>query len=283
MYNDNSYQKHKDFIENSDQEKYLSEVYDENNPIYHYNLSFFNQLLPLLTKKSKWLTVGDYNGIDAIFLKKNGAHVTASDLTATILETKVLSKGLIDACSAQNVENLSFANNEFDFVCCKEAYHHFPRPPIGFYEMLRVAKNGVIILEPSDINIGFPPLMFLRNIIDRFNVNTLRKFWKNQYSYEVVGNFVYKVSFREFEKMAVALDLPAIAVKGFNSAMTNRWENKNKQNRKIRFLDFLCKLSVLPYQHLAIIVFKSKPDSELKNNLTSNGYRVYDLPKNPYN
>jgi hypothetical protein len=99
----------------------------------------------------------------------------------------------------------------------------------------------------------------------------------------VVGNYVYKVSFREFEKMATGLDLPMIAVKGFNSAIEARWQSKSMQNFK-RFLNnVLCNLSILPYQHLSIIVFKKQPDDETLKNLKSSNYRLHALPKNPHN
>jgi ubiquinone/menaquinone biosynthesis C-methylase UbiE len=282
MFNAESYQKHKQFIDNFADDKYLTDLFDENNPIFHYNNTFFQNLDPLIIKNESWLTVGDFSGIDAAYIKRNGAVTTATDLTTTKLE-KVLSKGLIDACEVQNVEALTYDNNSFDYVCCKEAYHHFPRPAIGFYEMLRVAKKGVVILEPNDINLAFPPLMFVRNILDKINTNLLKKIWRNQYSYEVVGNFVYKISFREFEKMTVALDMPVIACKGFNSAMSARWQSKGIQNFKKAIIDIFCKLSLIPYQHLSIVVLKTIPSDNQRTALLKSGYKIYDLPKNPYN
>jgi len=282
MYNQESYQKHQDFINHHSDENYIEELYNSDSPIYHYNEFFFSYLSPFITQKSKWLTIGDSTGIDAAYIKRKGGTATASDLSIKTLESKVLPKGLIDACSVQNVEKITFENDSFDYVCCKEAYHHFPRPAIGFYEMLRVAKKGVIIIEPNDINLSFPPLMFIRNILDRFNTKLLRNIWKNQYSYEIVGNFVYKVSFREFEKMALALDMPCIAYAGLNTLMGSRWESKWKQRLKRSAIDFLCNLSILPHQHLSIVVFKEKPSDEVRMSMKNLGYKIYDLPKNPY-
>ncbi len=50
--------------------------------------------------------------------------------------------GFIGEYSAQNAESLSFASNSFDYVFCKDAMHHCPRPVIALYEMLRVARGG---------------------------------------------------------------------------------------------------------------------------------------------
>ncbi len=282
MYNDESYQKHQDFIDKKIDKNYIKMLFDENNPINYFNLSFFKNIDPLIYKNERWLTVGDFSGIDAAYIKKKGGYTVASDLSLKTLEETVLPLGLIDECSLQNVEKISFNDNSFDYVCCKEAYHHFPRPPLGFYEMIRVAKKGVIVIEPNDIGISYPILSFIRNLLDRINTGLLKTIWKNQYSYEIVGNYVYKISFREFEKMAVGLDLPMIAVKGFNSAMGARWQSKYIQFIKRNLNDILCKLTIIPYQHLSIIVFKELPNLNTIKNLKSSNYRLYSLPKNPY-
>jgi ubiquinone/menaquinone biosynthesis C-methylase UbiE len=283
MFNSESYKKHQEFIEVNESVQYIKDTFDENSPIFHFNEVFFKHLNPLIESNDRWLTVGDYSGIDAAYLKRKGAYTVASDLSIKKMVSDALPKGLIDECSVQNVENLTFDENSFDYVCCKEAYHHFPRPAIGFYEMLRVAKKGVVILEPNDIGLNFPILIAVRNILDRFNTRLLKKIWKNQYSYEIVGNFVYKVSFREFEKMATALDLPYIASKGFNTNVGARWQTKSVQIIKKFFVDLLCKTSLIPYQHLAIIVLKESPSKNTIGKLKAANFRIYKLPENPYN
>lgn len=282
MYNTESYRKHQEFIDSKSDETYIKELYNHNSPIHHYNQLFFEFLNPFVEPASAWLTVGDSTGIDAAYLKKQGGVATASDLSTKTLE-RVFAQQLIDGFSVQNVEQLSYPNNSFDYVCCKEAYHHFPRPAIGFYEMLRVARKGVVIIEPSDINLAYPVLLFVRNILDRISPKLLRKIWKNQYSYEIVGNFVYKISFREFEKMAAALDLPCVAYAGFNTMMGARWDAQLIQKLKRFFVDMLCKISLLPYQHLSLVVFKEKPSETTRKKMQQMGYKIYDLPKNPYN
>lgn len=283
MYNSESYIKHQALIDGGIDKKYISSLFDETNPLYHFNMTFFKNIDPLIVKGEKWLTVGDFSGIDAAYIKKKGGYTVASDLSTKTLEEDIMPLGLIDECTTQNVEKISFENNSFDYVCCKEAYHHFPRPSIGFYEMIRTAKKGVIFIEPNDIGISFPALSFVRNILDRINTSLMKRIWKNQYSYESVGNYVFKISLREFEKMAVGLDLPTLACKGFNSAMGARYQSKTIQSIKRKLNDFLCILSIIPYQHLSIIVFKEKPNIETIEKLKSNNYRIYNLPKNPYN
>ena len=59
-------------------------------------------------------------------------------------------KGFINEFSAQNAESLKFLDNSFDYVLCKEAFHHFPRPFIALHEMFRVSQKGVVLIEPRD-------------------------------------------------------------------------------------------------------------------------------------
>lgn len=54
----------------------------------------------------------------------------------------------------QNGEKLPFDSASFDVVFCKEGLHHLVRPVLGLYEMLRVARKGVILIEPFDCWLG---------------------------------------------------------------------------------------------------------------------------------
>lgn len=61
-----------------------------------------------------------------------------------------------------------------------------------------------------------PLLLFASNLLEKINQKLIGKIWKNRFSYEPVGNFVYKVSEREFEKFAAGLNLPLVAIKMLN-------------------------------------------------------------------
>ncbi len=75
--------------------------------------------------------------------------------------------------------------------------------------------------------------------------------------------YVYKISFMEFEKMAVSLDLPMKSLEGFNSAMGAHRQFIGIQSCKRILNDMLCKLTLVPYQHFSFIVFKEKPNFEI--------------------
>lgn len=251
---------------------------------------FFDCLNPLLRTDESWLTIGDAYGFDAEYIMSKGAKALATDLNVDFLEV-AKQQGIIDEYAAENAERLSFRGQQFDYVLCKESYHHFPRPYAAMYEMIRVAKRGVVIIEPQDPVSKMPLLLFLTNMLAS-KTSLLNKAWKNRFSYEPVGNFVYKVSEREFEKFAAALNLPIVAFKRINpNFYSTGTEKLIADSRDIRFLqiwakkttmDLLVKLKLLPGQVLSTIVFKEVPDALTIEGLKNDGYRIIEIPKNPY-
>ena len=285
-YEEKSYQSHKD---------HYQKVYDDpasiNLKIHNWKETDPKQYFiherswkltdSLTSQASSWLTVGDGYGADASYLIKKGCVATATDISGTMLEA-AHREGLIDNFSVENVEQLSYSTKSFDYVYCKESYHHFPRPFMGLYEMIRVSRKAVVIQEPVDVLLAMPWLLFIKNILDRINPLFLRKFWKNQYSFEVAGNFVYKVSEREFEKAAIAIGLPAVAFKGYNHSKgkPNQSLESTKKNLSVR--DFLSRIGILPYEQLSSIIFREKPDTKTQAGLKAEGYRYIEFPPNPY-
>src|SRR3989338_3258560 len=109
-------------------------------------------LRPLLEEfpGARWMTIGDGRfGSDAHFLFRNGATALATSISdATLAEAKA--RGFIREYRIENAEHLSASDAAHDFVLCKESYHHFPRPPVAFYEMLRVSGIAVALIEPFE-------------------------------------------------------------------------------------------------------------------------------------
>ena len=93
---------------------------------------------------ASWLTIGDGRyGADSRYIRSKGGTASPSDIDDSLLK-EANEKGLLDGFYRENAERLSFSSDSFDYVLCKESYHHFPRPMLALYEMLRVAKNGVV-------------------------------------------------------------------------------------------------------------------------------------------
>lgn len=247
--------------------------------------------LPVIAPNEQWLTVGDAYGMDGAYLVQKGCEVTATDISGTFLPL-AQAEGYIQHYAIENVERLSFADNSFDYVLCKESYHHFPRPYLAVYEMLRVARKGVLLIEPQDPVARMPLLLALRNIMDRFDPNLLSKYWKNRYSFEEVGNYVFKLSEREMEKLAMGLNLPAVAFKGLNNnyyhpstadqPAAESSATFQKIQRRLRFDDTLAWLGLKPHHLLGALIFKQLPDEMVLQNLKKSAFTYYQFPKNPY-
>lgn len=252
---------------------------------------FFSCLDPLLQNtEDNWLTVGDAYGFDAQYILSKGGRALATDLNVDFLEV-AKKEGVIKEYTAANAEKLSFNDRYFDYVLCKESYHHFPRPYAALYEMIRVAEKGIVIMEPQDPVSKMPLLLLLTNLLASRS-RLLHKAWKNRFSFEPVGNFVYKVSEREFEKFAAGLNLPLVAFKKINpnfyfqGAESVATDTKNRKFLSIQakklFMDLLVKLRILPGQVLTTIIFKQQPQDELVEQLKTDGYHLVTIPKNPY-
>ena len=249
----------------------------------------------LIKPNTSLLTVGDGYGFDALYFQGKGLEVTATDIAGSFLPL-VKKRKLISDFSVENAEKMTFSNDNFDYVFCKEAYHHFPRPAMAVYEMLRVAKKGIIIIEPHDPLSRMPVMLALRNTLDRINPRLLQRYWKNRYSFEEVGNYVFKLSEREIEKLAMGINLPAVAFKGINNnyyalsihqALFEQTVGYNspvyqKIKRKMAFHNLLTYLGLMPSQVLSAIIFKILPDESTIQALEEQGYIFYKFPPNPY-
>ena len=273
----------------------ISESWFKENTLDYWRHAQMRKPLEIFIKSdadTSWLTVGDGRyGTDAHYLLKKGAkEVHASDISDSLLKIGH-EKGFIDAYSAQNAESLSFEDNSFDYVYCKESFHHFPRPFIALDEMFRVARKAVILTEPRDILIDKPPFAFVMKTLKRL----LRRPHNNGHSFEEVGNYVYSISERELEKFLLGMHYTDIAYIGCNDAYILGIEFikmdsqdklqkkiKHKMMRKIRIMDALCALKMSKTSLLTAALFKTPPNPETIDLLKQNEWKYKKLPKNPY-
>ena len=289
---DKSYSLHQEHLAKQDQQGKdpLERIKSPKNINHWRHERMYTPLLALIRPNDKWVTIGDGVGTDAYWLAQQGVDVVATDIGDAVLK-KAHEEGFIRKFDQQNAERISYADNAFEFSLCKEAYHHFPRPYLAVYEMLRISRKGIIFIEPQDPVMKVPLLLFLKNVLYKFNPALLSKIWKNQYSFEEVGNYVYKISEREIEKIAMGIGLPAIACKGINdfydgSAQMNQFPPDpayfNKVKRKIAFRDLLCRWGIIPYRLLCCVIFKEKRSAPEIQALEREGYQYIELPPNPY-
>ena len=73
-------------------------------------------------------------------------HGTGIDLTPAMIERArdlQATKGLANVSwSVGDVQRMPFPDGEFNVVCCRFAFHHFPQPGLVLAEMVRVCKPG---------------------------------------------------------------------------------------------------------------------------------------------
>lgn len=242
--------------------------------------------------EDSWLTVGDGRyGTDAHYLMSVGAkHVHCSDISDTLLKIGS-EKGFIDSYSAENAESLSFADRSFDYVHCKEAFHHFPRPYMALYEMFRVARKAVFLTEPRDQSFDRDALA---SIVYGFKKIFLGK-QDPAPTFEPVGNFVFAISEKELEKFLLGMHYTYIGFSGCNDEYIAGVEHtpidpvlpehqriKKKILKKIRKMDFYCKLGFAKTGVLTAALFKDEPDPELLREMVNAGWTIKRLAKNPY-
>ena len=259
----------------------------------------YKLLKPLVNydRNLNWLTVGDGRyGTDANALLSLGVK----DVMCTDISDKLLrignENGFINQYSAENAEKMSFENENFDFVLCKEAYHHFPRPHIALHEMFRVAKLGVILIEPCDSKISTPFFDILFPFIKKIRRKILnREYDDSGHAFEPVGNYVFSVSERELEKVQLGMHRRHLAFHSINDYYESGFEflrldtfeqserkKINKAKRSIKRRDRLVKYGLKSPDLLASILFKSNPDPLILKSLDEAGWRVKELPNNPY-
>jgi ubiquinone/menaquinone biosynthesis C-methylase UbiE len=239
---------------------------------------------------AEWLTVGDGRyGMDAMYLKAHGARVLATDISDTLL-AEAKAQGYIDDFRKENAESLSFPDASFDFVFCKESYHHFPRPMRALHEMLRVASRAVLLIEPNDQ--ACPEGVV--TTMSRMAKNLIKKMLgrpTHYHDFEDVGNYVYSISRREMQKVALGLGLRTVAFKGVNDYYVPGVEFEpavagsalfRQVSAKISRYDLLCRLGINQPGLLAAIIFKDSPAAAAKSALRQHGYDVVNLPENPY-
>ncbi len=161
--------------------------------------------------------------------------------------------------------------------------------------MIRVARKAAILIEPVDAIFEMPMMLALKKYLDIINPMLINKIWKNRFSWETVGNYVFKLSEREVEKVAMGMGLPCLAIKRMNHRLKpspKSWGNPaavpadkhflKKYNSSMKKWNFVCKLRLIPYNTICAIIFKEMPDDRLKAGLRHEGWTVMDLPKNPY-
>lgn len=272
------------YIDDKELENFSQLWLDENTIDYwrHNRMGFdISEFLINEDVNNSVLTIGDGKfGLDSIKLKKKGVkNVHPSDISEVLLK-KSKDLSLIKEYHIVNAENIQFEDNSFDYIFCKESIHHCPRPFLALYEMIRVSRKGVFLIEPLEKSYS------IRSFIKKsFKIKKDKIIGK----FEDSSNFLYMQSLDEYIKLAISLNMPNIAYKKINDHYQYGVEFKNKKSVlfiKIIFMIILKNiLSLFKIDNENMLIFgffKNKLDKKNKNFLKNINFSVFDIDPNPY-
>ncbi len=279
---------YKEHASGQEKEKHASTWLEEGNVSYWLHERMYKTIAPILEveKGANWLTVGDGRyGKDAGYILKNGGNALATDICDYLLK-EGKEKEVIKEYKKENAESLSFNDREFDYVLCKESLHHFPRPFLALYEMLRVARKGVVMIEPYDYDFFDNFWEMTHKLIAILKGSTVFKHHRfEEHSY------CYTISRRELEKVAAGLGLRTLAFKGHNfyyeegveyAPTTPDSEVFNRVKQKLAERDSQCKRKTRSYSMLIAVIFTEDPSGELQEAMKKEGFEIKTLPQNPH-
>lgn len=99
------------------------------------------------------IVCGGVGGEGIFFLRAGFLDVTVSDFSSSSLSLASRFDNRLKTIKL-NAESLELRDDEYDLVIVQDGLHHLPRPSLGLTEMLRVAKVGIVVIEPYKSVIG---------------------------------------------------------------------------------------------------------------------------------
>jgi SAM-dependent methyltransferase len=252
---------------------------DRDTTGHFFHKRILETLLPVLREQARWVTFGDgAYGADGAFLVEHGQSVVCTDIQDETLRYAA-ERGWITQYRKENAEKLSFANDQFDWGLCKEALHHMPRPAMAFYEMLRVCRSGVALIEPIERE--------ATSRRGRFALPLLETLYPSKYTFEVSGNFVFTLTTREVEKMLLGIGLRWYAFRSIPFVYIDGIEQERYPGPLARRIAATERRQAIKSRIAGVseglgvfLLFKNA--SVIPPDLAMHGFRVGELPANPH-
>mgnify|MGYP003387360489 FL=1 len=245
----------------------------------HYRMLSFIKPVVRTFKTGSWLTAGDGLGREAIFLKKQGVEkVTCSNIWFSDFNKEKISERVEDCIELDISNPMPRPHSQPEFVLVKEALHHLSRPIDGLYKLLDLANRGLVLIEPHDTRCATGANDLVEN---SFLLSS-----GDEDNWESWGNYKYLFNVREFCKMAWALDLPHVLVRGFNDPTGGLYEeptDKDSDHAKYarylgrcQELDKLGELNKRPYNLIVCAILKKTLEANERSGLKD--FTIIDKP-----
>jgi SAM-dependent methyltransferase len=262
-------------------------------------LSPFFQVL----SSQRILTLGDGKGAkEARWLQGLGHSVVATDVETSVLK-EAHSRGYIEAYAEENAEALSYEDGAFDYSLVKQSLHHMQRPYAAIYEMIRVAQQGAVMIEPH-YRMRFnskPDPITLRSTLS-IAVKTVFRLLRGQIpppvlpleaplpneGYEESGNYCYQFNPYELTQVAMGLGLAGVAFTYAHSPyhagdgdICGDALAQVKGERKATLMDEIDRYGIEKRPILIFIFLCRLPEEELLTTLRASHYTVRIFDGNP--
>lgn len=310
-YIESQYNRHAQHFENSEEfSPQLVNAWLAENTADSWRHSRAYEATEILHKgcSDSWLTIGDGRwGLDSVRIRRLSAvEVLPTDISETYLK-KAKDSGIIAQYRVENAENLSFEDESFDYVFCKESLHHFPRPYLALYEMTRVARRAIVLIEPNDpANFAVTRNPNLKNLFGyifvslksrEFKFSVLKSLFRikltfNNASWEPSSNYTYTFSSRDIEKFVYGLNLAGRFTKGLNDHYIEGCEFEPSDPKvskifaeiieKIDKKNIACKDGSAEPDLLMHVIVKDANLMELSPDFVRKGWNVHHHQPNPY-
>ncbi len=131
----------------------------------------------------------------------------------------------------ENGEKLSLPDHSFDLVLVKEGLHHLSRPVLGLYEMLRVCRQAVIIMEPADCRLG--------RLLDRLGLGTRFEHSQDE-NINNRKNFIFRWDLHLLEKLLSSYYLDS----GFTITARLGWKRGRYYLNRLRLIAVIAAAAV---------------------------------------
>jgi SAM-dependent methyltransferase len=147
---------HQENIDTETREFELRRPFGENRlfeTLVEYDLELARRIYPGEFRGKSILSLCCGRGMDAEFFWRMGAVVAGTDIVPSCLEIareRMRRAGGTIETFCCDVEDLPVKDGTFDICVVNDGLHHLPKPYAAVAEMARIAREGMIIIEPSD-------------------------------------------------------------------------------------------------------------------------------------